>query len=153
SRSGVAGRPTEHFVPAFPEAEVVGHSYAGFEKSSWARTRGLASFPEFLDAVIGEGRTPNGVFGTKLMWNGFGGFLEELAVVPGCRKIEPAARLQVAFAHPRFIHLRRRNRVRQAISWAVAAQTGHYSTHEASSRPPLAQPAFDLELLEELYRL
>src|SRR5262245_52793193 len=77
SRSGVAGRPTEHFVPAFPEAEVVGHSYAGFEKSSWARTRGLASFPEFLDAVIGEGRTPNGVFGTKLMWNGFGGFLEE----------------------------------------------------------------------------
>jgi len=59
SRSGVAGRPTEHFVPAFPEAEVLGHGHAGFEKSVWARTRGLISFPEFFSAVVGEGSSPN----------------------------------------------------------------------------------------------
>jgi LPS sulfotransferase NodH len=73
SRSGVTGRPTEDFVPAFSGADVLGHDHAGFEDSTWARARGLASFPEFFDAVISEGRTPNGVFGTKLMWNALGG--------------------------------------------------------------------------------
>jgi LPS sulfotransferase NodH len=153
SRSGVAGRPTEHFVPAFPGAQTLGHDHAGFEKSSWARERGLASFPEFLRAVVAEGSSANGVFGTKLMWNALAGFLEKLAELPGCDELEPAARLEVAFAHPRFIHLRRRNRVRQAVSWALAAQTGHYSSHEAASRTPLAKPVFDLQLLDGLHRL
>jgi LPS sulfotransferase NodH len=152
-RSGVAGRPTEHFVPAFPEAEVLGHGHAGFEESVWARTRDLDSFPEFFSAVISEGSSPNGVFGTKLMWNALGGFLEKLAELPGCRELEPVARLTVAFAHPRFIHLHRRNRVRQAVSWALAAQTGHYSSQEAAIRAPLAEPAFDLQLLDGLLRL
>jgi len=87
------------------------------------------------------------------MWNALGGFLEKLAELPGCRELEPVARLRVAFAHPRFIHLRRRNRVRQAVSWALAAQTGHYSSQEAAIRAPLAEPTFDLQLLDGLHRL
>ncbi len=151
--SGVAGRPTEHFVPAFPGSETLGHDHAGFERGVWARRKGVASFPAFFEAVLAEGTTPNGVFGTKLMWNALGGLLDKLAELPGCRELEPMQRLTAAFVRPRFIHLRRRNRVRQAVSWALAAQTGQYSTWQAASRAPFAEPVFDAQLLDGLYRL
>jgi LPS sulfotransferase NodH len=149
----VAGRPTEHFVPAFPGSEALGHDHAGFERSAWARRRGVESFPAFFDAVLGEGTTPNGVFGTKLMWNALEGLLDRLGELPGCRELERTARLAAAFAQPRFIQLRRRNRIRQAVSWALAAQTGQYSAWEAADRAPFAEPAFDVRLLDGLRRL
>jgi LPS sulfotransferase NodH len=151
--SGVAGRPTEHFVPAFPGSESIAHDHAGFERSVWARRRGLESFPAFFEAVLSEGTTPNGVFGTKLMWNALEGLLDRLRELPGCRELEPRRRFTAAFARPRFIHLRRRNRIRQAVSWALAAQTGHYSAWEGASRAPLAEPAFDVQRLDGLHRL
>lgn len=151
--SGVAGRPTEHFVPSFEGDDAVGHVHAGFERSAWARGRGIETFPEFFDAVLCDGSTPNGVFSTKLMWNAFGALLEKLAELPDCRTLAPAARLHAAFLRPRFVFLRRRNRVRQAVSWALAAQTGHFSTAAAATRPPFATPAFDIDLLDGLHRL
>lgn len=151
--SGVAGRPTEHFVPPFSGSQALGHEYAGFERSAWARRRGIESFPAFFDAVVAETVTPNGVFGTKLMWNALGGSLDRLAELPECAGLEPPERLRAAFTEPRFIHLRRRNRVRQAVSWALASQTGHYSTWEAAARAPLTEPVFDPHLLDGLHRL
>lgn len=151
--SGVAGHPTEHFVPPFPGSQALGHEYAGFERSAWARRRGIESFPAFFDAVVAATITPNGVFGTKLMWNALGGILERLAELPECAGLEPPGRLRAAFTESRFIYLRRRNRVRQAVSWALASQTGHYSTWEAAGRAPLTEPAFDPDLLDGLHRL
>jgi LPS sulfotransferase NodH len=87
-----SGRPTEHFVPWFPGADAPGHPYAGFERSAWARARGIDTFPEFLDAAVREGSTPNGIFATKLVWNALEGFLERLGEVEGCRDVAPEAR-------------------------------------------------------------
>lgn len=151
--SGVAGRPTEQFVPAFPDSRQIGHDLAGFEQSVWAQQKGVGSFPAFFQAVVEEGTTANGVFGCKLMWNCLDGLLVRLAELPRCRGLEPMDRLMAAFAQPRFIHLRRRNRIRQAVSWALAAQTGHYSAWQAASRPPFSQPVFDAEFLDGLNRL
>jgi LPS sulfotransferase NodH len=152
ARSGVAGRPTEYFHPPFPGAAGLGHGWAGFEGGEWARERGIATFPEFLRAVRAEGSTPNGVFGAKLPWNALAGLLGKLAELPGCAALGEAERLAAAFDGPRFIHLQRRDRVRQAVSWAIAAQTGHYSSRAAASLPRLCEPSFDLELLDRLGR-
>lgn len=151
--TGVAGRPTEHFMPSFSESDALGHVYAGFEKSRWARERGAETFPSFFQAILRGGATPNGVFGTKLMWSALEALLVRLAELPGCRGLPPHERLIAAFERPRFIYLRRRNQVRQAVSWALAAQTGHYSSWESAARPRLAEPSFDLQLIEGLHRL
>jgi LPS sulfotransferase NodH len=152
ARTGVAGRPTEYFHPPFPDAGELGHVWAGFEHSHWARERGIATFREFLRAVRSEGSTPNGVFGAKLPWNALAGLVEKLADLPACAALGHAERLVAALDGPRFLHLQRRDRVRQAVSWAIAAQTGHYSSQDSASRPRLREPSFDLELLDGLSR-
>lgn len=151
SISKVAGRPTEHFVPTFPGAQALGHRYAGFEQSEWAQAGGIETFQDFFKAILSEGSTPNGVFGTKLMWNALVAFLDKLAELPVCRGLDPVERLPAAFPQARFIHLRRRNRVRQAVSWALAAQTGNYASHQQSGRMARAEAEFDLQLLDHLY--
>jgi LPS sulfotransferase NodH len=151
--SGLAGRPAEHFVPEFKDSEAIGHDRAGFERSDWARRKGVESFPAFFEAVLEEGTTPNGVFGTKLMWNCLDGLLEKLVELDGCCELEKMARFKAAFPQPRFIYLRRRNRIRQSVSWALAAQTGHYAAWQAFSRPAFSEPVFDTQLLDGLNRL
>jgi LPS sulfotransferase NodH len=153
SRTGVAGRPTEYFMPHFADADALGAVHAGFERSAWARERGISSFRDFLLAVSQEGQTENGVFGTKLPWNALEKFLRKLSELPDCSGLSGVDLLAAVFGKPRFIHLQRRDRVRQAVSWALAAQTGHWSSAEAAVRPPLGEPSFDIELLKGLYRL
>jgi LPS sulfotransferase NodH len=150
SHTGLAGKPGEYFVPAFESAVVHGH--AGFEDSSWAREHGITAFPQFVEAVLLEGRTANGVFGAKLPWNALASFHAKLRELPGNRNLRETELLPLAFVEPRFIHLQRRDRVRQAVSWALAAQTGHFASHQAIEAPAM-EPRFDLDLLDGLYRL
>ena len=153
SRTGVAGNPTEYFMPHFPEAEKHGATLAGFEESIWARERGISSFQDFLQVVFQEGRTPNGVFGVKLPWNALEGLLQKLSELGDHPGQSGAELLAAVFDKPRFVHLERRDRVRQAVSWALAGQTGHWSSSQAASRPVLKEPSFDIEFLDGLYRL
>jgi LPS sulfotransferase NodH len=152
-RTGIAGKPTESFVRTFPGADELGHVYAGFEQSQWASAHGVSTFEAFLEAVRREGTTPNGVFGAKIHWNGFEPLLEKLRWLPGFERMKRPTRVAQALGAPRFIHLVRRDRVRQAVSWARAGQTGHYSSAESQARPALREPRFDLAFLDELFRL
>ncbi len=153
SRTGVAGRPTEYFFPHFPGSKEMGVELAGFEESIWARERGISSFQRFLDVVLEESRTPNGVFGVKLPWNALEGLLQKLGELPDHPGLSGAELLAAVFDKPRFIHLERRDRVRQAVSWALAGQTNHWSSSQAASQPVLKEPSFDIEFLDGLYRL
>ena len=153
SRTGVAGNPTEYLVPHFPNDEAFGHPFAGFEDSIWARQRGISSLPDFVRAVLLEGQTPNGVFGSKLPWTHLEEILQKLRELPGHSGLSDAHHLAAVFGEPRFINMRRRDNVRQAISWALAGQTGHFSSSMAAARPPIQEPSFDIELLDGVYRL
>lgn len=152
ARTGVAGRPTEYFMPTFPGAEELGHELAGFEWSAWARERGVTSLPAFLDAAVREGSTDNGVFGAKLPANALEFFLARLRELPGCAGLAGPALLAQVFGPSRFVRVRRRDRVGQAVSWAIASQTGHYSSEDARLRAPAREPRFDLDLLDGLMR-
>ena len=91
------------------------------------RAWGVAGFDAYLELVLAAGTTPNGVFGAKVMW----GHLPELPPFP----------------QPRFIWLRRRDRVAQAVSFAKAIQTGHWHDWDPA---PSAAPVFDRGAIETL---
>jgi len=152
SRTGVVGHPTEYFTPAFPEAEALGHDLAGFEASAWARRNGVDSIGDFMARVLDEGSTSNGVFGAKLPWNAFVSLLGKLRSLPHAADLDPIDLLASVLGPLRFVRVQRRDRLRQAVSWALASQTGHYASHEAAIRPPIRPPTFDLELIDGLLR-
>ncbi|MCP4905630.1 MAG: hypothetical protein GY910_11680 [bacterium] len=149
TRTGVAGTPTEYFL----------HSWQGQKHSVWilrgsilARGPEMGGFEEFLTEIRGIGTAGNGVFGAKLPWNSADAWCERLATVSGVGGGDLAAHLVAVFDAPRLVHLFRRDRVAQAVSWAFAAETGCWSSVEG--RKPLAQePTFDVELLDGLVRL
>jgi trehalose 2-sulfotransferase len=148
SRTGVAGRPTEYFTPAFPRASALGHTMAGFEHSAWARERGADCLRNFISVVIREGSTPNGVFGAKLPWNALDAFLGKLRAPSNSTDLTPIELLNTTLGPVKFVRVQRHDRLRQAVSWALAAQTGLYSSHEAASRAPTREPAFDFQLVD-----
>jgi LPS sulfotransferase NodH len=152
--TGVAGVPREYFMPGVPGSGALDVGFAGFEQSPWAQEQGAASFPEFLAAALKAGRSANGVFAAKIQWNCFEPFLERLRVYTPYGGTATARQLvRRSFGKPRFIFLTRRDRVHQAVSWALAGQTGPYASAQAAERARLAGPHFNAELLDGLLRL
>lgn len=91
---------------------------------------------DYLPSLLEKKTTPNGVFGFKAHFhqyvNTFGD--DEL---PKCAPIV------------KFIHIKRQNTVRQAVSYCRAIQTNEWaSTHEGSG----GQPSYDFELILKLKR-
>jgi len=111
--TGVAGRPEEHFLllkrRSRPDA-VLGHAD--------------------LETVLADGTTPNGVFGTKIMWDQLEGIIDMLRSIAG-DFTTPAHGLLAAFLPGlRYVHVSRRDKVRQAVSLAKAVQSGRWSQYE-----------------------
>jgi LPS sulfotransferase NodH len=97
-------------------------------QESLMRAWGVSDFGTYLVLVLAAGTTPNGVFGAKVMW----GHLPELAPFP----------------RPRFVWLRRRDRVAQAVSFAKAVRTGHWHHWD----PPPRGASFRYEEVDALLR-
>lgn len=105
----------------------------------------------FLRAMLAETASPAGVFGAKLMWHQTRGLRARLRplVAPTEPRCNLAKLLQRAFPNPRFVWLRRRDTVAQAVSHARALQTGQWHSADAATA---AGPAFDFALVEEWVR-
>jgi LPS sulfotransferase NodH len=98
-------------------------------QASLMRAWPVPDFASYLELVLAAGTTPNGVFGAKVMW----GHLPELAPFP----------------RPRFVWLRRRDRLAQAVSFAKAVQTGHWHGWDP---PAGGAPSFRFEQVDALLR-
>lgn len=116
--TGIAGRPDSHFhTPSFDRwLEVYGLT-----------DRQFASHAAALDAVfaaaIAKGTGETGIFGLRLQRGSFSFFQEQLAVLhPGHTR--DVARIEAAFGRTRFIHLRRHDKLDQAVSLSIAEQSG-----------------------------
>lgn len=134
--TAVAGVPEEYFL--------------AFEEGAWAQTHGVTSRTAFLDLVLKEGTSANGVFGAKLMWNTFQDPLQtKLRELPQYAELSDVALLETLFNQPKYIWNTRCDKVRQAVSWAIAAQTGIYSSQGEPSEPP----EFDFAQIDGLHRL
>jgi thiol-disulfide isomerase/thioredoxin len=103
--TGIAGRPEECFRP---------HLLAPFSKASDPH-----AYRVYVQRVLLEGMTPNGVFEAKLHWS----HLEHLQTLPEYQGIPLAELLVGIFPNLRYIHISRRDKLRQAVSFWKAMQT------------------------------
>lgn len=139
--SGVAGHPASYFN------RLGLHQYA----DTWriARPRDGRIDGAYLRAALAAGTTPNGVFGGRIMAES----LPELIMDLAAEDTEPAGTelelLITRFGRLRFVHLRRRDVVAQAVSWAKALQTHYWHPNEAVE-PGGQQPHYDEELISRL---
>jgi LPS sulfotransferase NodH len=105
-----AGHPREIFCP----------ERRGMYAGEWKLPEGVA-FDDFLRAAIEKGTTENGVFGTKIHRH----HLEPIARECGFEG-EPSQVLRQLFPGAKYVHLRRRDRRGQAISWYRAEITNEW---------------------------
>ena len=132
--TGVAGRPESFFRREDLDA------YAG----RWGVPRpadGAVDFP-YVRAALAAGSTPTGVFGARIMWGTMTELTEALRSAAGGSTVSDSDLLSGAFGRTRFVHLRRHDRVAQAVSWARAAQTHFWHPGEAVA-PGGQAPRFD----------
>lgn len=138
--SGVAGHPASYFDPRGLQE----HADAwGVDRTSDGRIDDV-----YIQAALTAGRTPNGVFGGRVMAETLPVLMGDLAATSraGATDLEMlAARL----GQLRFIHLRRGDVVAQAVSWARSLQT-HFWHPGEDMAPGGQEPRYDEELIGQL---
>jgi trehalose 2-sulfotransferase len=134
--TGYAGRPSDYFDDA--------------ERDNHTQEWGLPAddLAAYLRAVQEKATTPNGVLGSKLMWNDFDSLRSSL-----CPPAGTDAGLEfmgTTFPDPQFVWLRRADKVRQGISWWRAAVTEQWALRPGQEAD---QPAPDVEEMVQFARL
>jgi LPS sulfotransferase NodH len=138
----LAGWPAEYFLPR-EEArryheEARSADVAGGEEP-------LRIDAAYLARMLRSRVTRNGVFGMQVMQSYFEEFVDWLrATWPGGSGRTATDTLALVFPDLRYVHLRRRDKARQAISLIRARHTKIYGREE--THPPFQQP-FSFELM------
>jgi len=133
--TGIAGTPEEHFLSKPGE--------------TWEKRWSAPSRVAYVQNVLRQNTAANGVFGAVVMWSYFERMLQMLQEIPTYKNLNGAQLLAAVFNTPKYIWMRRRNHVEQAVSWAMASQTGIWAqTGEEKLQPP-AVPKFDFKVIDE----
>jgi LPS sulfotransferase NodH len=134
--TGYAGRPSDYFGDE--------------ELENWAREWGVTAGDQaaYARAVRDHATTPNGVLGSKLMWNVFDSLRASLR--PPAGTDAGLAFMRTTFGDPQFVWLRRADKVRQGISWWRAAVTDQWALRPGQQA---GQPAPDVEEMVALVHL
>lgn len=136
--TATAGSPEEHFLSK-PE-------------ETWEKRWGTPSRAAYVEQVLRQNTTVNGVFGTVIMWSYFERMLQMLREIPEYKNLNGAQLLAAVFNKPKYIWLRRRNHVEQAVSWAIACQTGVWTQKAEEKSQSRAVPKFDFKVIDEWCR-
>jgi LPS sulfotransferase NodH len=148
--SGLAGDPKEFF---------------GHKMPFWMERWGTPSLESYVARLVSARSTANGVFGAKLLY-------QQLLHLEGLARQDPqltdqplASILEQLFPNLHLIWVSRNDKVRQAISWFKARQTGVWGQDTRREAPKLGrawrigdeplQPgelAFDYEGIAALFR-
>lgn len=112
--TGLAGKPSEFFWKD-TEARL---------KEKW----NLHSYRDYLQRVLVVGSSENGVFGSQIMMAQVTDFLRKLRGVEelDCGELSDPEVVAKAFPNLNYIWLTRRDKIRQAISFLKALQTGNW---------------------------
>jgi LPS sulfotransferase NodH len=133
-QTGVAGRPAEYGIRN--------------DEATWRGFYGFSSHRAYFDQLIPLHVTPNGVFGLKLMWWQLAGLADDARHYgnAGPGGLNAVTELVGPCS---VIWVRRRNRLRQAISWVRARQTQRWSVQPQGpamrARPD--EPSYDREAI------
>ncbi len=113
-KTGVAGAPHEYFNPVHTDVLM----------DRWS----TSTFEEYLARLLRCRTGTNGVFGFKMHFF-------QLNQYWASRSLESS------FPGLQYVYIRRRDRVRQAISWTRAAQTQAWAAGIPEAREPVFDPA------------
>lgn len=134
----LAGRPDEYF-DVHPEIEAL-----------MRRRLGAVSDPihPYLLKVLQQTKTQNGVFGWKAHWHQYQDFWKRLMGMPLSDPALTRGTFGAVFPNLRYVWLRRRDRLRQAISYGRAMQTDVWRSYVGRSAHPKGAAAFDKSLVD-----
>ena len=124
--SGIPRRPAEYFDPERHANIIERLAFREMPDGEQPGPNPLwrpESYDRYLDWVLEEGTTPNGVFGAKLMWGYLGDFADLLRGIEGNARLPIPALLDRSFPDLRYVQITRRDKVRQAVSLWKAVQT------------------------------
>ncbi len=133
AQTGVAGFPDEFLLLWLRDRQRT-------EAAFWLET---------IQRTVDAGMTKNGVFSCKVMANYFVEAMDLLRAIPGGEGLDAWQIATRAFVGPQVIRVRRRERLRQAISIYIAESTGiyHMARRSGASDPflrgALAPPRAD----------
>ena len=136
---GLAGIPEEYFL------KIV--------EPHWMETRGDADVRSYINEAIVKGTSANGVFGAKIMWNTFCDLVRIAKELPELSMRHEREVIDALFGDTTYIWIRRRDKVRQAVSWAKAAQTGIFSSLQTLAKEEQQLPEYNYELVNNLHLL
>ena len=111
--TGLLGKPDEYFV-------LNNQKY-------YSELWGTKSDKEYLRGVTEYATTPNGVFGMKIMMKHFPEFINIIVGIADSDKTGSYYLLNKIFNNLKFIWIRRRDKIRQAISYFKNLHTGVHS--------------------------
>jgi LPS sulfotransferase NodH len=133
-----AGMPKQFFLP---KAEPEYGAEVGVDP--------VANYSAYVRAIVNTKVTRNEVFGFKLMSWYLDDFLGRLRAAHsfGNSTTSDLELFCHAFPRLRFLRIKRRHKLRQALSTARALQTGLWKVQEGKSI--LRQPEFDADLIEQ----
>ena len=134
--TGYAGRPSDYF----------GDEERENNEREWGLPAG--DLTAYVRAVRDKATTPNGVLGSKMMWNVFDSLRSSLRPLPGTDA--GLEFLRAAFPDPQFVLLRRADKVRQGISWWRGAVTDQWALRPGQEAE---QPSPDVEQMVQLVQL
>ena len=145
--TGVAGKPEEYFerlrhsgLPREPREyfdEPADPAVLDLLPPTRTGDPAAADLERELPRYLAEGTTPNGVFGSKLMWGYFGDLLARLGTTPDGPALAVIAE---TFGPVRWIHVTRGDKVAQAVSLWRALQTRAWN---AADDPGEVHPVYD----------
>jgi trehalose 2-sulfotransferase len=136
--TGVAGCPKEYFLAEDP-AKLPDWGF--WEEGPFAAGHDVGDRESYLTLVYRLGSTPNGVFGAKIHWNNLRWALAKFSELARFAGLGRGAILHTAFPNLRVVDVTRRDRVRQAVSWARMAQDGMWVAPVGQPEPPWPPPA------------
>ena len=133
--TGIAGSPDEFFLSKPGE--------------TWEKRSGVSSRDGYIERVLQDNTGDNGVFGAVVMWSYFERMVQMLQEIRDYNRFTAAELIAERFNRPKYIWMRRRNLVEQAVSWAIACQTGVWAQRVGTTPRPNAAPKFDFKVIDE----
>jgi LPS sulfotransferase NodH len=171
SQTNVAGRPKEYFerlketgLPRQPQQyfetvaeaktsilETLGNPSLNINSLWLAQWQG-PDYARYLEQILEEGTTPNGVFGSKMMWGYFDDFTRFVRPIPAYTRLDIHQTLTGFLPNLQYIWVTRRDKVRQAVSLWKAIQTQAWREDHCEKRPRQSgrKPVFHFAAIKHL---
>lgn len=131
--TGLAGQPEECFY------HNISPGNPGGDK--------IPDYQSYIAEALKAHSTANGVFGSKIGGGYWRDFARRLLTIEANAGLPLHAALERCFPDLRYIHLTRRNHVRQAVSHWLAIQSGRWSSQQTATNPA---PRYDYAAIDSL---